>query len=91
MKKVNVAKGKTLNNVQDFAKIFTTLTIDQKTAVLKNIGKCLESKVGMDNKIMTPGQILTLAGLNAWCLVNIMVGEELCPASNLSSYIKTKI
>jgi len=88
MKKINVAEGEKINNIFDFAKIFTTLNVNQKSAVLKNIGECLKTKTGMDNKPMTPRQIVTIEGLNAWCLVNIMVGEEICPVSKLSSYIK---
>lgn len=87
-RKVNVAKGKTVNNIVDFAKVFTGLSLNQKQLVLKNIKEASAQRFAPDGSKWTDRQKIEMAGLEAWCLVNIMIGDELCPWENVLSYVK---
>jgi len=89
MAKQDLSKGKTLNNIEDYAVIFNGLTVEQKTAVLRNLSNVIRKGKDLKGKKLTESDALALDGLQRWSLLNKTMGEN-CPPSSLSTFIKTK-
>lgn len=85
-KRVNVAKGKKVKTILDAAKVFNKLNVEQKTAVIKNLDKALEERISPNGLKVEDKDIPATKQLRAWCMVNLMVGNELCPPENLHLY-----
>ena len=86
--KKNVANKKTINNIKDFSVVFNGLTVSQKVEVLKNIDTTLTTGKSPNGLQLKDSEKIALAGLQSWCMVNLMVGDDLCPPSALLTYIK---
>lgn len=82
----NVAKGKKVTTTADFVKVFSTLTLDQKMAVCKNMNTVLESGVNPSGKKLTEQERPALEQLSRWAGVNVLIGNELCPPESLHQY-----
>lgn len=87
-KRVNVAKGKKINNFVDFAKVFTKLNVDQKTEVIKNLENTLATGKSPSGIEVKECERASTEKLKAWCTLNLMVGEELAPAKDIMSHFK---
>lgn len=87
MKKQNLAKGKKLSTPEDFANIFVELSLDNKTKVLGKLTRNIETGKSDKGKTIKESDMLILKGMSAWATMNIMVGNELYPASHITSDI----
>lgn len=83
---INVAKGKVVNTTLDFANIFSGLNVEQKTAVLKNLNTALETGLTPSGIKAKETELTALRQPCAWCMTNILIGNELCPHSSLKNY-----
>ena len=84
---VNLAKGEKITTTADFAKVFSKLNVDHKTKVIKNLRTTLETGFSPHNqfKLLDKERAATKQ-LLAWCSVNLLVGDELCPPENINQY-----
>lgn len=85
-KLVNVAKGKKVNSTLDFCKVFGSLNVEKKTGVIKNLQKSLDTGTTISGKPLKEQEKPAVKQLLAWCTVNLMVGNELCPPETLNQY-----
>lgn len=74
----------------EFAKRITNATIEQKMEAKKKIDNAVDTNVGPDGKQMTPAQAEQIKALVKWLGVNIVCGEELCPASTVTDFIEPR-
>lgn len=84
----DVAKGKKIDTTLDFCKIFGDLDVTKKTAVIKNLDTALETGVSISGKVMPETERGFVHQLRAWCMMNLLVGNELCPPETYINYSK---
>jgi hypothetical protein len=85
-KHVNLAKGKKIKTTYDFAKVYDKLNVDNKAKVINNIKDTLAKGVSPRGTKILESERKATEQLLAWCGVNLMVGNELCPPENLNQY-----
>lgn len=69
-----------------FCTKFGKLTVQQKADSIKKLQNVLTTGKSERGTIMKPDERKAVEQLTRWCNVNMMVGDELCPASNLHQY-----
>lgn len=75
-------------NVITFAAMVTNCTVEQKTNALKRIERAVITGIDPTGDPVKEETLPALKALVAWLNVNILIGEELCPASSVVNYLK---
>lgn len=86
VKRQNIAKGKRVNTTLDFCKVFGTLSVDNKMAVIKNMESTVASNMSPGGVVLKPEEREAMKQLIRWAGVNLFVGNELCPPESLKQY-----
>jgi len=83
---LTLEQRKKIKTPMDTAVAFNKLNVNYKIEVIKNLQNSIDTMKSPSGIDVRPQDVPALKQLLAWCNVNLLVGDEMCPPETLDQY-----